>query len=371
MQLSSVSCTENVVGTHFTVLDLSEYLLLFASAWVQRNFSDLILIIKPLLMAKTSDETDIKDIQKLLRESLKMMASDLPIHAAGSSVQNKNQMPQAQFGDVILSAPQERWHVMVAFFWGYVSSLLKHKLNLLCPELKESGLFLPPGGHPSISTSSIFVNANNVSTHNGMVPGLLANILKVTCAHISSYCVNQFASVLLESIDPGATTLFCSEDHQSHHKAPDTKLSSSNNDLDKVTGEDELSVFEALWDFCSELKKVNQDFVLQDQKCLQHTLQKSFKGWGEMYPSIVRECEVEETYDREERLGSPSSAAGSPLACLSPNNHPFQSFGGKDTHHAKKVLPFRSPIEIYKRNGELLEVILLLNLYIVLQFFYS
>ncbi|XP_055817097.1 uncharacterized protein LOC129886437 isoform X2 [Solanum dulcamara] len=357
MQYSSVSCTENVVGTHFTVLDLSEYLLLFASAWVQRNFSDLILIMKPLLMAKTSDETDIKDIQKLLRESLEMMASDLPIHAAGSSVQNKNQMPQAQFGDLILSAPQERWHVMVAFFWGYVSSLLKHKLDLLCPELKESGLFLPPGGHPSISTSSIFVNANNVSTHNGMVPGLLANILKVTCAHISSYCVNQFASVLLESIDPGATTLFCFEDHQSHHKAPDTKLSPSNSDLDKVTGEDELSVFEVLWDFCSELKKVNQDFVLQDQKCLQHTLQKSFKGWSEMYPSIVRECEVDETYDREERLGSPSSTAGSPLACLSPNNHPFQSFGGKDTHHAKKVLPFRSPIEIYKRNGELLEAL--------------
>ncbi|XP_059312441.1 uncharacterized protein LOC132063754 isoform X1 [Lycium ferocissimum] len=356
MQFSSVSCTENVVGTHLTALDLSEYFLLFAFAWVQRNFSVLIPIVKPLLMANASDERDIKNIQKLLRESLEMMASDLPIHAAGSSVPNKNQMPQVQFGDVILSVPEERWHVMVASFWGYVASRLKHKLNLLCPELEESGLFLPPGGHPSISTS-IFVNGNNVSTHNGMVPGLLAKIVKVTCGHISSYCVNQFASVLLESIDPGASTLFCSEDYQSQHKAADTKLSHSNNDLDKVTGEDELSAFEALWDFCSELKKANQDFVLQDQKILQHTLHKSFKGWSEMYPSIVSECEVDETYDREERLGSPSSAAGSPLACLSPNNHPFQSFGGKDTHHTKKVLPFRSPIEIYKRNGELLEAL--------------
>ncbi|KAJ8529305.1 hypothetical protein K7X08_036140 [Anisodus acutangulus] len=357
MQFSSVSCTENIVGTHVDVLDLSEYFLLFASSWVQRNFSVLILIVKPLLMANTSDETDIKDIQKLLRESREMMASDLPIYAVGSSVQNKNQMPQVQFGDVILSVPEERWHVMVASFWGYVSSLLKHKLNLLYPELEESGLFLPPSGHPSISTSSIFVNGNNVSTHNGMVPGLLAKILKVTCAHISSYCVNQFASVQMESIDPVATTLFCSEDYQSQHKAPDTKLSHSNNDLDKVTGEDELSTVEALWDFCSELKKANQDFVLQDQKCLHHTLHKSFKGWSEMYPGIVRECAVDETYDREERLDSPSSAAGSPLACLSPNNHPFQSFGGKNTHHTKKVLPFRSPIEIYKRNGELLEAL--------------
>ncbi|TMW99714.1 hypothetical protein EJD97_002109 [Solanum chilense] len=357
MQFSSVSCTENFVGTHFTVLDLSEYLLLFASAWVQRNFGDLILIVKPLLMTNISDQTDIKDIQKLLRESLRMMASDLPNHAAGSSVQNKNLMPQAQFGDVILSVPEERWHVMVASFWGRVFSLLKPKLNQLCPELEESGLFLPPGRYPSISTSSILLDGNNVSTHNGMVPGFLAKILMVTCAHISSYCVNQFASVLLESMDTGATALFCSEDYQSKHKAPDTKLSHSNNDLDKVTGEDQLSAFEALWDLCSELKKVNQDFVLQDQKCLQHTLHKSFKGWSEMYPSIVRECEVDETYDREERLGSPSSAAGSPLACLSPNNHPFQSFGGKDTHHTKKVLPFRSPIEIYKRNGELLEAL--------------
>ncbi|KAJ8573092.1 hypothetical protein K7X08_009603 [Anisodus acutangulus] len=357
MQFSSVSCTENVVGTHSTVLDLSEHFLLFASAWVQRNFSVLIQIVKPLLMAKASDKTDIKDIQKLLHESLEMMASDLPIHAAESSVQNKNQMPQAQFGDVILSVPEERWHVMVASFWGYVSSLLKQKLNLLCPELKESDLFLPPGGHPCTSTSSIFVNGNNVSTHSGMVPGLLDKILKVTCTHISSYWVNQFASVLMESIDPGATTLFCSEDYQSQHKAPDTKRSYSNNDLDKMTGEDELSVFEALWGFCSELRKANQDFVLQDQKFLQPTLHKSFKGRSEMYPSIVRECEVDETYDKEERLGSPSSAAGSPLACLSPNNHPFQSFGGKDTHHTKKVLPFRSPIEIYKRNGELLEAL--------------
>ncbi|CAN4111428.1 unnamed protein product [Withania somnifera] len=357
MQFSSVSCTENVVGTHSTILDLSEYLLLFASAWVQRNFRVLILIVKPLLMAKTSDETDITDIQKLLCESLEMMTSDLPILAAGSSVQNKNQMPQAQFGDVILSIPEERWHVMVASFWGYVSTILNHKLSLLYPELEESGLFLPTGGHPSISTSSIFINGSNVSTPNGMVPGLLAKILKVTWTHISSYCVNQFASVLRESIDQGATTLFCSEDYQSPHKAPDTNLSHSNNDLHKVTGEDELSAFDALWDFCSELKKVNHDFVLQDQKCLQHTLHKSFKGWSEMYPSIVRECEVDETNDREERLGSPSSAAGSPLACLSPNNHPFQSFGGKDSLYTKKILPFRSPIEIYKRNGELLEAL--------------
>ncbi|KAF3659150.1 putative dof zinc finger protein DOF2.5-like [Capsicum annuum] len=357
MQFFSVSCSENVVGTHFTILDLSEYLLLFASAWVQRNFSVLILIVKPLLMAKTSEETDIKDIQKLFCESLEMMASDLPIHAAGSSVQNKNLMPQVQFGDVILSVPEERWHVMVASFWGYVSSVLKQKSNLLYPELEESSLFLPPGGHPSIFTSSIFLNGNNVATRNGMVPGLLAKILKVACAHISSYCVNQFASVLLERIDPGANTLFCSEDYQSPHKPSDTKLSRNSNDLDKVIDEDGLSVFEVLWDFCSELKKVNQDFLLQDQKYLQHTLHKSFKGWSEMYPSIVRECEVDETYDREERLGSPSSAAGSPLACLSPNNHPFQSFGGKDTHHTKKVLPFRSPREVYKRNGELLEAL--------------
>lgn len=357
MQFSSVSCTENAVETHFTVLDLSEYLLLFASAWVQRNFSVLILAVKPLLMTKISDKTDIKDIQKLLRESLKIMASDLPIHAAGSSVQNKNQMPQVQFGDIILSVPEERWHAMVSSFWGYVSNLLKHKLNMLCAELVESDLFLPPGGHPSISTSSIFLNGNNVSTHNRIAPGLLAKILKVTCTHISSYCVNQFASVLLESIDPGTPTLLCSEDYPSQHKASDTKLSHSNNGLDEVTGEDGSSAFEALWDFCSELKKVNQDFVLQDKKCLQHTLHKSFRGWSEMYLSIVRVCELDETCDREDRLGSPSSKAGSPLACLSPNNHPFQSFGGKDTHHTKKVLPFHSPIEIYKRNGELLEAL--------------
>lgn len=153
MQFSSVSSAENFVGTHFTVLDLSEYLLLFASALVQRNYSVLLRIVKPLLMARTSDETGIKDIQKLLCETREMVAHDLPIHDAGSSVRNKNQMSQAQFGDVMLSVPEERWHVMVASFWGYVSSFLKYKLNLLSPEHEESDLFLPPGGHPSVSTS--------------------------------------------------------------------------------------------------------------------------------------------------------------------------------------------------------------------------
>nr|XP_018623449.1 uncharacterized protein LOC104087701 isoform X2 [Nicotiana tomentosiformis] len=356
MQFSSVSSAENFVGTHFTVLDLSEYLLLFASALVQRNYSVLLRIVKPLLMARTSDETGIKDIQKLLCETREMVAHDLPIHDAGSSVRNKNQMSQAQFGDVMLSVPEERWHVMVASFWGYVSSFLKHKLNVLSRKHEESGLFLPPGRHSSVSTSLNCVNGSDVSTHNGMVPELLAKLIKIICTHISSYCVNQFASVLLER-DPGATALFWSEDYPSQHKAPDAKLCHRNNDLDKLTGEDELSAFEALWDICSELKKANQGFVLQDQKFLQHTLLKSFKGWNEMYPSIVRECEVEETYDREDRFGSPRSAAGSPLACLSPNNHPFQSSGGKDTNHTKKVLPFRSPIEIYKRSGELLEAL--------------
>ena len=177
--------------------------------------------------------------------------------------------------------------------------------------------------------------------------------MDVTCSHISFYCAKQLASYLLLKGDTRITTILLSTEKDYSESFSQSKYFSQRVDtVDMWEKEADLSPHEIFWHICAD-PKIFPGFVRENLKWFECIKKKSSRGWVDVYVSILREYEGGEIDREDDRLGSPCKAAGSPVACLTPNEHPFIASGGKDT---EKVVPFKTPAEIYKRSGELLEV---------------
>lgn len=351
MALVSVSFQQDFERNPFTILDLFEFFLYFSSFWIQRNFRGLTMVLKPLVIAcdkrHASHEIEMKDLRETLYQNLEILAHDTLVIDAASLHINERQLYK-QFGDLLPSVPEEKGLQNLGLsLWGTVSNILEYQLSLIPLEPRDC-LFECHDRIQKASPSTI--HGGNMSFQIELA-AVLARLLKVTCGHISAYCAKQLASFLLQRV-PRSAHLW------PEYRTPVKNLDHIIDNAEVLSNEDELSASKMFWSICTEIWKVNGNFLQENAKLLQHIKQKSLNGWYEVYPVIMRECEAEETCDKEDRLDSPSSAAGSPLACLSPNDHPFLNSSGKYADHPKKIFPFNNPKEICRRNGELLEVTL-------------
>nr|GLL40532.1 uncharacterized protein LOC109185807 [Ipomoea trifida] len=351
MVLFSASFQQDFKRNPFTILDLFEFFLYFSSFWIQRNFRGLTMVLNPLVIVcdkrHASHEINMKDLRETLYQNLEILAHDTPVIDVASLHINERQLYK-QFGDLLPSVPEGKGPQNLCLsLWGTVSNILEYQLNLISLESRDC-LF---------ESHNTLQKASSSIIHGGNMPyqielgAVLARLLKVTCGHISAYCAKQLASFLLLRVSRRSAHLW------PQYRNPAKNLDHIIDNAEVLSNEDELSASKMFWSICSEICEVNGNFLQENAELLQHIKQKSLNGWYDVYPVIIRECESEETCDKEDRLDSPSSAAGSPLACLSPNDHPFLSLSGKYADHPKKVLPFNNAKEICRRNGELLEAL--------------
>ncbi|RAL54218.1 hypothetical protein DM860_004689 [Cuscuta australis] len=329
---------------HFTVLNICEIFLYFSSFWVQRNLRGLTMILTPLIVAcddgYASHEINLEDLLETLIQNSKTMTYDTPSVDAASLHINDGKLHK-EVVDLLLSVPNERrQQTMGLSLWGTVSNSLENQLRIIHPEPR--GCIFDPQKPLS---SSILEGTFQVD-----MLSILARLLKETCGHISAYCEKQLASLMLEGV---SRSVPLSHEYKYLAKNSDHIIDS----VDIMSNEDELSSPKMFWTLCTELLKVKGDFLQEHANLLKFFTQKSLNEWHDVYPNIIRDCEAEEAFEKEDRLDSPSSAAGSPLACLSPNDHPFLNSGGKYPDHREKIFPFNNPKEICRRNGELLEAL--------------
>ncbi|KAL2536324.1 transducin family protein/WD-40 repeat family protein [Forsythia ovata] len=335
LQLFSRSYPTDLMKISSTVLCLFGYCIVFASAWLQRNARALVLIVKPFLTILTSGhssyEIKMEDLNKILTEIVVMLGHDSSTIDLGAYVQMNGWMREEQNeGPMPSMLEDERWQIIGASLWVHMSKFLEHQLNTLSEKLDDS-----------CSSRTLAMSESedtNLELQIGLVSSTLAKLLKRVDAS-------------------NDTVLLGSQDGPSQQRAQDKDFTGgiecvniSNNDIESAS--------EILWRTCANSKAIQGAFVQENYNWLQITKQKSSNGWSNAYIRIMRECETEEASDKEDRSGSPSSAAGSPLACLSPDDHPFRSTEENDVYQKKKAVPFHNPKEIYRRNGELLEVLL-------------
>ncbi|KAH6791585.1 hypothetical protein C2S52_002062 [Perilla frutescens var. hirtella] len=328
------------------ILSLFEYHILFSSAWLQKNFKAIIVTIRPILSklmgGSDSYELKMEDLNKLTTEIVKMLAHDLLCVELGPHVETtgQNQEPTGAVPD------DEAWHIMSASFWVHMSKFLEHQLSTLSEELDQN---CSPRSFPVIE-----LNGNNLQKQARLASSTLAQFLKLACSYISFYCSKQFATYLLQEIHiSNRNNLSCFEGGLSQPGGDNNYQMSEYAKL--LDNGNKLLDLEKLRHICADPKVIREAFQQEYLKSLPYFKQKLSSGWSDAYASITAEFESEETWDREDGLGSPH-AIGSPLACLSPE-HPFKTSADNDTGDSKRVMPFQNPKEIYRRNGELLEAL--------------
>ncbi|KAK4418497.1 Bifunctional fucokinase/fucose pyrophosphorylase [Sesamum alatum] len=340
------SYSEDFLTLLFPLLCLLKCHILFASACLKKNFEALLVLVRPIMVklmrGDAANEMKIEDLNKNLADIVEILAHN-SLTELGTHVQTNGEK-QERSGAV----PDDKiWYAASASLWMHMSRFLEHQLSKLSEVLDDCG--------SSPSQHVLDSNDNDLQLQVRLVSNALLESLKLTCADISFYCSKQFATYLLQNVSN--RTLLYFEDglslaggEDNYQMSEDTKL------LDRGN---KLLDFEQLWNTCTDPKLIRGVFLQEYRNWLPYFKEKSSSGWRDAYVSITREFESEETFDKEDRLGSPSHGRGSPLACLSPDDHPFKSSGDKDLYDPKRVVPFQNPIEIYRRNGELLEALCL------------
>ncbi|XP_047938214.1 uncharacterized protein LOC125185681 isoform X1 [Salvia hispanica] len=321
------------------VVSLFEFHILFATAWLQKNFKAIIVSIGPILSnlldESGSNGLKMENLNKLISEVMELLAHGLVYVESG-----QKQEPSGAVSD------NKAWHIISSSFWVCMSKFLEHQLSTL-PEVPED--FFSSGPPPVLE-----LDGNNLQQQARLTSSTLVQFLKLTCSDISFYCSKQFATYLLQE----ANTL------------NKNNLSSFENGLYQSGGENinpmieypkpldhgnELPDLDKLRNIFAGSEILRGTFEKEYHNWLPYIKQKSSSGWSYAYASITAEFGLEENWDKEDGFGSPR-AIGSPLACTTPD-HPFKTSDDNNTCDSKRVMPFQNPKEICRRNGELLEAL--------------
>ncbi|CAK7348696.1 unnamed protein product [Dovyalis caffra] len=358
------SSSEDVTRS-LVILDLFEYYIYVASAWLQRKSKGLLLMVEPLLITLTNGHTpyevDIANLKSILHHIAELPCS-LSMDGAGAGHEVIKCSSDEQDGQTMLSfSEDEKWHVIGACLWLHMSRFMKHQLHLLSIKL-EDGCFSGVS-HCKVSSwaSSLTIfgsDSSGMTKEIGFCSLILAKLLKTTLVHISSYHVKQLALFLQQKVEnrlPIPTLVWLKESNLSQAKAL-----YQNVNADMMNSKDELSSFDVLWDACADPRIVSEGFAQEKINLSLFFNHKSYEGWSDEYMSITAELETEDTLEHEGRLSNrPSSdEIGSTSTGLFRNGRTFLSSWQKDAVMTKEVSHFQNAKEVHKRDGELLEVVI-------------
>jgi hypothetical protein len=352
------------VSRSLVILDLFEYYIYFASAWLQRKSKGLLLMVQPLLITLTSGHTpyevDIGNLKSILHHIAELPFS-LSIDDAGSGHEVVKCSSHEQDGQTMLSfSKDEKWHVVGACLWMHMSRFMKHQLHLLSIKL-EDGCFsgVSHGNVSSLASSLTIFGSDSISRKEeiGFCSLILAKLPRTMLVHVSSYHVKLLGLFLQQEVENRLqipTLVWMKESSLSQAKALYQDVSA-----DMMNSKDELSSFDVLWDACADPRMVSEGFVQEEINLSLFFNHKSYEGWSDEYMSITGELETEDTCEHELKLGNHPSGdeIGSPSIGLFRNGRAFLSSWQKDAVMTKEVSHFQNAKVVHKRDGELVEVI--------------
>ncbi|XP_021635931.2 uncharacterized protein LOC110632123 isoform X2 [Hevea brasiliensis] len=356
--------SEDVTARTLVILDLYEFYVHFASAWLQRNLKGLLLMVQPLLITCTNGhipyEVDMENLKNILYHIAELLASDLSVDDAGSGHGTTKNHPCNLNRETMRSfSEDEKWHIIGACLWQHMSRLMKHKLHLLSINVEDS--CFSGASHSKVtswaSSSMNFRSDNSIAEQIVSLSLILSKVLKTTLIHLSSYHIKVFGSFLLLKVEnrlPMPTLAWIRESNPSQAEVLYQDASA-----DIMNSKDELSTFDILWDTCADPNLIIEGFAQENINWLQFVNHGSSEDWSGLYKSIREDYETKEVLDQEVRLGNnPSSdEVESSAKGLFKNGRAFLTSWQKDSTIAREVPHFQTAKEIYKRDGELLEAL--------------
>lgn len=350
------SLNDDCVFKLLTILDLVEYDLYFTSAWLLRDSRCLLKMVQLLLANEQSSlDVEMERLKQLLSQFGELIAQNL-LSDVDYNHEILEGVPNEEYDDIVHSIPgDERWHIIGACLWHHVSKFIKHKLTTLTNKSKEgsfSGLTLRNLNSWVPGLSTIKSDQNDILKNMiELISTNFTSLLTIVLAQASSYQLKQLVSFLQYKLDKRlcvATVVWFeqfskSSEHKKHHADEMYNIDMCNK------GE-----FETLWSITSNPNLVSECFAHEKVHLLHCFDRKLSKRWTDIYNGTTR---PEETCGRECALinSSASDTTGSPGKLLRSGRTLVSS--EKELATLDDVMPFQKPKEIYRRNGELLEVI--------------
>ncbi|XP_058100511.1 uncharacterized protein LOC131245220 isoform X2 [Magnolia sinica] len=357
--------TKDLTVKSFTVLDILEYCVCFASAWSQGNWKTLFLMIQPILIASrgghSPSEIKLADLKRSLLQAAESMVHVTSSDSEGNiPASNSQQQQHTQSESVMLSIPEdEKWQLIGVCLWRHLSNLCNSHLNTLMADLGNSfSSSVPLCEGSSLQSSS----ANYQSDITSMLeliklfPALLAKLIKDTVGYISSSLAKQLASFLGQKVEkglPAPTLVLLEASSQSEQRPPHDCIKQGIDSL-QINNENGAYFFEILWEICVDPKAIHESFI-HEKLLFPSVGQKPSKGWLDIHKAITDEYENGDTIHTDQVRISSSAICEAGFHARTRSSDSSQGTGRKDSSLLTDVTSFRNPKEIYKKNGELLE----------------
>lgn len=355
---------EDLLTKTSIILDLTVFCVYFSYSWLRRNSKALFLLVQPLLNTrshvKTSYEVEIDKLKQLLPEIADMLLQGLSLdNGARGALQVPNSLSESQEKDIKCIIPEdETWKIVGACLWQHMARFLKHKTNVMIHELdKGFSSGVAHVKHSSWASCSINMGTNGACLKD-QIELVLLNLVKVlstSVEFVSSYHIKELASYLSQKMggqQKVASLVWLEE--SSHSKTrelhPHLNMDTGNSDI-MNKGE-----FDFLWDLFVDPRIISESFS-KEKIGLHNCARRPPKVWSEAYESIGGAGDAEQTHSHETSLSSGSATTGFSSRRLFHNSPGVFSSWHKELTITSELVPFLTPREIIKRNGELFEVI--------------
>ncbi|KAG9447852.1 hypothetical protein H6P81_013980 [Aristolochia fimbriata] len=309
IQFHAPGLFEDIQGEKiFSILDLLEYSVNFASAWAKRESHCLVLMIKPIIKAfrkKQTTEVKVTDLKVILHEIMKLVTADVSCEAEGTAPQNKPYQGVNRKTDCSLSE-DERWRLIGVCLWGYLCHFMNDQVNMLKANLE---------------------NEESIS-----------RLLKTTLTYVSYSLSKLLESDLRQKIRkslPVPTLAWLEKSTQSENHEGHEYVTRGVGDLD-ISEESNTSSFEILWQMSVDPKEVSEGFLQDAVHHLQSISEQHSKSWSNIHKSIFLSHGYGETSNHVESRNN--SAADN-----------------SDKWIYRNAQIFHNPKELCKRSGELIE----------------
>ncbi|XP_038683880.1 uncharacterized protein LOC119984139 isoform X2 [Tripterygium wilfordii] len=358
--------TEDVITKPLVILDLFEYYLEFASAWLHRNPKSLFLVVEPILITFTNGHTpyevDMVNLRQLLLQ-IPELGRDLSIDDVRKGLPVLESIPDKKCGDVVHSISEdEKWHVIGVCLWQHMYNFLNHQLQLMSIKFEDG--FFASATHGKCSPwasgpSSFESDCASIEEETKFCCLILAKLLKTSLELISYYHVKRLALILHQKVENGLNISILQWLGGSNTKLCHQPINQGTPTVDVRINNDDLQVFDILWDKCADPNLISKGFEQEKINTSHFFSHKSIRSWIDIYKSITEQHGVEKIYDHQlNHSSSPASGeVESSVKGLFRNALSFLNFWQKDTTPSNGLCYFQNPKEICKRNGELLEAI--------------
>jgi hypothetical protein len=326
-------------------MDLLEYNIDFSVSWLCRDIKALLIMINPVLGASVNEES----FQVLLDQL--MQAAYHTSH--GISFNTDAVMPNGPLDmmrqpetseDTSLSI-DEKWHLIGVSLWIGLSSFMEHHLTEF---IGKERLEL------EASTSDV--------EFKGLSSSVAAKFVIDSLHFMSSSLVKLHASFfrqkLAKNVHP--SVLFWLEYMSSQQRSDKTSHDQLAHIVQRVKTENMEVLFNVLWEISANPVDICTAFVNEEVNCFPLNSTTLSRSWKDIIGSTKVDCENNFTQ---------KNAVENKHSISSENSEKGREFIDKASSDVETLEPkrkyliadqdFQSPRELIRRNGELLEVLLL------------